>query len=76
MALDFDLKVASVEIVVEVERMPAEMIESLPAEFVSVETATEQTEKVIVGVAEAFAAEQEQTAAGDLPWQKGYVIVS
>lgn len=68
------MKVASAEIVVEAERMPAEMIESLPVEFVSVEIASEQTEKVIVGVAEAIAAEQ-QAVAVDLPWQTGDVVV-
>ncbi|KAF5941562.1 hypothetical protein HYC85_019204 [Camellia sinensis] len=47
---DFDLKVESTEIVVEAERKPAEMIESLPVVFASVVTASEQTEKLIVGV--------------------------
>lgn len=55
MALNSDLKVASAEIVVEAERMSAEMIESLPADFVSVEITSEQTEKVIVGVTDAVA---------------------
>ncbi|CAL5413004.1 unnamed protein product [Camellia sinensis] len=47
---DFDLKVESTEIVVEAQRKPAEMNESLPVVFASVVTASEQTEKLIVGV--------------------------
>lgn len=60
------MKVASAEIVVEAERMPAEMIENLPVDFVSVEITSEQTEKVIVGVTDAVAAEQEKVASTDV----------
>lgn len=66
MALNSDLKVASAEIVVEAERMPAEMIENLPVDFVSVETTSEQTEKAIAGASDAVAAEQEKVASADV----------
>ena len=52
----FDLKAASAAIVAAAEKMPAEMIESLLAEFVFAETASELAEKGIAEVVEAVAA--------------------
>lgn len=52
----FDLKVASAAIVAAVEKMPAEMIGSLLAEFVFVETASALAEKGIAEVVAAAAA--------------------
>lgn len=60
-----DLMVAFAAIVVAAARMPAETIESLPAEFVSVVTASEPTEKETVEAFEVVA-EQEQDVAVDL----------
>ena len=54
--LYFDLKVASAAIVAAAEKMPAEMIESLLAEFVFAEIASELVEKGIAEVVEAVAA--------------------
>ena len=51
-----DLKVASAAIVAAAEKMPAETIESLLAEFVFDETASELAEKGIAEVVEAVAA--------------------
>lgn len=55
--------VASAATVVEAERMPAEMTESLPEELVFVVTASELNEKVIVEEADVVVAVQEQQEA-------------
>lgn len=73
-----DLMVALAATVVGAGRTPAEMIESLPAEFVSVVIASELTETVTAEEAEAVVAGQEEQkkAAADLLWRTQSGVVS
>lgn len=73
--LNLDLMVASSAIVVAAVRMPVEMTERLLAEFVSVVTASELTEKGTDEGTEAFAAGQEPESAVDLSQQTQTGIV-
>lgn len=70
------MKAASAAVVVEAERMPAGMIDSLPAMFASAVTTFELKETGIGVEAEAVVAAAAQAADADLSWRREHLEVS